>query len=226
MRPLKKIIHSEIIQNFFAFLCASYLRIVFFLSRFYKVGFEIPAEYVKTGKPFITCFWHNRLMMLPYAWDHERPFHMLISSHSDGKLISKTVSYFNILTISGSSKRHGAIALKKMVSILKKGGTVGITPDGPKGPREIVKPGVIQASYLSRADILPVCYSVSAYKIFSSWDRFILPLPSRRGALIWGNPIPAPTMGDDASIEKVRRDVERALIDLAKKADEEVSKHS
>lgn len=214
------------VQNFLALVCSLYLRVTHRLTTWEKLGFEIPESYVRANKPFVTCFWHARLMMLPFAWSppslNPRSFHMLISKHADGKLISKTVSYFGIQTIEGSTKHDGNMALKKMIRILKNKGTVGITPDGPKGPRERVKMGTVMASYLSKADILPVTFSVSSSKIFKSWDRFLWAFPSKSGVLIWGKPISAPL--NPEAFEHVRLEVETELTRLTALADQIVQK--
>lgn len=217
-----KILKSPSFQNFLAFVCSLYLRMTYKFTAWEKIGFEVPESYMIRNKPFQTCFWHSRLMMLPFAWDppssNPRPFHMLISKHPDGKLISKTVAYFGVQTIEGSTKHDGNMALKKMIRILKNKGTVGITPDGPKGPREIVKMGLIMAAYLSKTDIIPVTFSVSSFKIFKSWDRFLWAFPSKKGVLIWGNPIAAPLTLE--AFESVRQAVEIELKRITHLADQ------
>ena len=221
-----KILKSQLLQNFLAFLCSLYLRLTYKLTAWEKIGFEIPESYMMKNKAFLTCFWHARLMMLPFAWTppllNPRSFHMLISKHPDGKLISKTVAYFGIQTVEGSTKHDGNMALKKMIRILKNKGTVGITPDGPKGPRETVKMGLVMASYLSKADILPVTFSVSSPKIFKSWDRFLWAFPSKNGVLIWGKPI-SPPLSPEA-FEHVRLEIETELIRITNLADQLVQK--
>lgn len=221
-RILKKMLRSQIIQNFIAFLCFLYIVLIFRLTRWEKVNFEIPAAYVDKKRPFIVCFWHGRLMMMPYAWalKKKRPFHMLISGHRDGRLISKVISYLGIRTIEGSSTHMGETALKGMVRILKNQGTVGITPDGPKGPCHKAKMGLIMASYLTQADILPATFSVSSFKIFKSWDQFLWAFPSRKGLLVWGKPIKAPSNKSSDTFEKARVEVEKELINLMQHADE------
>ncbi|MBS0185875.1 MAG: lysophospholipid acyltransferase family protein [Proteobacteria bacterium] len=196
--------------------------------RWTKIGFEIPSSYIHQNKSFIVCFWHGRLMMMPYAWAHaqKRPFHMLISGHRDGKLISKVISYCGIKTIEGSSTHEGSVALKQMVRILKNKGTVGITPDGPKGPCYKVKMGIVMASYLTQSDILPATFSVSSSKILRSWDRFLWAFPSKKGILIWGEPISAPKNKDPETFEKVRLCVENELLRLKNFADKSMENSS
>ncbi len=225
-KKLKKMLQSQSIQNLISFVCFLYIWIISKGIRWTKIGFETPASYVDQNKPFIVCFWHDRLMMMPYAWrlKKKRLFHMLISGHRDGKLISKVISYCGIKTIEGSSTHEGTIALKQMVRILKDKGTVGITPDGPRGPRHKVKMGVVMASYLTQSDILPATFSVSSFKILGSWDRFLWAFPSKKGILIWGKPIAAPKNKNPDTFEEVRLSVENELMRLINFADQAVEK--
>ncbi|HQS84272.1 MAG: hypothetical protein B7Y25_05000 [Alphaproteobacteria bacterium 16-39-46] len=225
-KKFKKILQSQRVQSFIAFICFLYIWIISRGIRWTKIGFETPSSYVTQNKSFIVCFWHGRLMMMPYAWNlgKERIFHMLISGHRDGKLISKVISYCGIKTIEGSSTHEGGVALKQMVRILRGNGTVGITPDGPKGPCQRVKMGVVMASYLTQSDILPATFSVSSSKILGSWDRFLWAFPSKKGILIWGSSISAPKNKDPDTFERVRLSVENELMRLINIADKVVEK--
>lgn len=223
MRLSKKLLRHAWTQTFIAFLCSLYLRFVYSTSTWKMYGFSIPEKYLKDNKPFITCFWHGRLMMLPYAWPGRKnrmyPFYMLISGHPDGKLISKTVQFLGIKTIEGSSTRAGAAALRSMVRLIREGKIVGITPDGPKGPRAKAKNGIAMASFLSKADIIPVTFSVSRRKKFSSWDQFLWALPFSKGVLIWGEPIPYPRENTEKVLQIACQKVENELNKIEHKAD-------
>lgn len=210
---IKRILTSPKAHSVLACLAAFYIWLVFRTGSWRRVGFEIPLTYLQNQKPFITCFWHSRLLLLPYAWPGgNNTFFMLISAHKDGKLISKTVGHFGIKTIAGSTHRGGTQALVEMVRLSKKGKTIGITPDGPRGPAFEVSEGTVMASYLAKADLIPVTYSVDRRKILKSWDRFLLPFPFSKGELRWGDPIPYPETKDQ--IRSVRKKLKIALDDL------------
>ena len=86
--------------------------------------------------------------------------------------------------LSGRSHRLGfqqawrVVALRAMQRILAGGHSVGITPDGPRGPRMRAKPGAIKTAQLSGAPIVPVSGSVNRRRILGSWDRFAWPCRS------------------------------------------------
>jgi hypothetical protein len=54
---------------------------------------------------------------------------------------------------------------------------MAITPDGPRGPKYHVNPGVIKLAQISGGGILPVHVEFSRYWTLKSWDGFRLPKP-------------------------------------------------
>lgn len=178
------------------------------------------AEEAWSGRaPAIVAFWHNRLAMMPMCWPSREPFHMLISSHPDGQLIARSVSYFGIQAIPGSSTRGGSDALRTLVRKLKSGESVGITPDGPRGPRMHASNGAITLARLSGVPVLPASISVSGRKVLSTWDQLIVPMPFGRGVMVWGDPISVPREADDAFLANANAQLERALNDASAQAD-------
>ncbi len=91
------------------------------------MGGESPRRFWDAGKPFILCFWHGRLLMMPYCWDRRRSISVLISQHPDGQILARTVGHFGIDTVAVSATRGGAAALRTLLRTLKAGRYVGIT---------------------------------------------------------------------------------------------------
>lgn len=200
-------------------LGAFYIRLVHATGYWRHIGFEIPEKFWAEGKPFIACFWHGRLMMMPYNWRRDIPFYMLISQHADGQLIADTIGKFGFQSLAGSSKRGGAGAMRSMVRVLKEGGCIGITPDGPSGPRMRASDGAIALARLSGAPLIPLTFSAKRRRVMSSWDRFIMPLPFSDGVFLWGDPIEIPRDADDTEIEKIRTQLEDTLNQVTAEAD-------
>lgn len=220
MRWLRHLLRSEFSYRFFAFLAATYIRLVFFTCKWDVLGKEIPESYLQAKKPFIVCFWHGRLGMLACAWTwKDRPFRMLMSTHRDGLLIARTVGHFGITWIAGSTQRGGTEALRGLIKTLRNGETIGITPDGPRGPSQVASLGVITLAKLAKVDMVPITFSTSRRYRLKTWDRFHLPLPFGRGLFLWGDPISPPTRGDEAEMEKTRQLLETNMTDLQNKAD-------
>lgn len=216
MKPFKSVLKSEGVRRVLCLLGSWYIRFVFATGRWKIVGDAVPRRFWNEGTPFILAFWHGRLLMMPYCWPRKTPIHMLISQHRDGRIIADTVSHFGIDTISGSSTRGGAAALRAMLRRLAGGECVGITPDGPHGPRMRASDGIVNVARLSGAPVIPATYAVNRRKLLGSWDRFIVALPFARGVVLWGEPI---QVARDQEAEPARQRIEDALTALCDQAD-------
>ena len=198
---------------------AQYIRFVRASGPWQTMGAETPERYWREGKGFILAFWHGRLLMMAHCWRRSVPMHMLISQHRDGEFIAETIRHFGLGTVRGSTKKGGGAALRTMVRALKAGECVGITPDGPRGPRMRAGIGAISLARLSGAPIIPAAYAASRRTLLSSWDRFVLALPFSRGVILWGEPITVPREADAAAEEAARAALEAQLNALTEKAD-------
>jgi len=219
LRLYKRIFRSGPVHSILCWIGAQYIRLVYRTSRWQMVGGDTPQKFWDQNKPFILCFWHGRLLMMPYCWNRRSTIHMLISQHRDGQLIARTTGHFGIRTISGSTTHGGAAALRAMLQKYKSGDCIGITPDGPSGPRMHASDGVVQFARLSGAAILPATYSFSRRKLLSTWDRFMIPWPFGRGVIIWGSPITVPRDADADGVEAARKRVEEGLNAITDEAD-------
>ncbi len=125
----------------------------------------------------IFAFWHETILFLPFAAPKQRDIAILISTHKDGRLASDVIKRFNLNNIGGSSNREPTKAFLEMLKHIKSGKDIGITPDGPKGPRRKLKKGVVELAYLSKCPVVPVsCYASNAWRV-NSWDKMIIPKP-------------------------------------------------
>ncbi len=170
------------------------------------------------GEGFLACFWHGRLLAMPFAYDGGR-LKVLISRHRDGEFIARVVRYFGIGAVRGSSSRGGVASLREILAELKEGNAVAITPDGPKGPRYQIKQGLIEIARITQRPIVPITYSASKKRLFNSWDRFVLPYPFSKILFLWGDPVYVARETDNERIEAIRRRVEETLVSLTDEAD-------
>jgi lysophospholipid acyltransferase (LPLAT)-like uncharacterized protein len=199
---------------------AQMIRLVHLTGRWRTVRAEIPAEFWDKDQPVIACFWHGRLLMMGYNWDRRRDIHLLISSHADGQLVAGMVRHFGFNSVAGSTRRGGSEALRGMLRIIKSGGSICITPDGPRGPRMRAGMGPVALAKLTGVPILPSAYAVSRRRLVNSWDRFLLPGLFARGVYVWGTPINVPKDADDDHMEELRRQLETELNRITDEADD------
>lgn len=219
MRPVKKILKSEGFRRVLGWVVAQYLRLVHATGRWQFIGTEVPKACWDRGEALIGCFWHGRMLMMAYSWHWPGRFVLLISGHRDGRLISDAMAHLGYPSISGSTSRGGSGALRGLAAELKAGASVGITPDGPRGPRMRAQPGVVKLAQLTGAPIIGVSFSARRRRVMSSWDRFILAWPFNSGVLIYGGPIYVRRDAGPDELEARRRDVEDMLNRLSDQAD-------
>ena len=218
---LKKILRSATTKTILAWVGYHYLWFVFKTTRWSYVGREHLEYFLNSDSPFIAAFWHGRLAMVPFLWHSEKSFYMLLSEHADGRFIAKVVSYHNIEGIYGSKTRGGAQAALACVKVLKQGCPIGITPDGPKGPRHHVSDGVLHIARLSNTPILPISYALKRHHFLKTWDRFLVPLPFTQGVFVIGEPIAHKERSDEA-LEASRIHLTQALLIAEAEADRHV----
>jgi lysophospholipid acyltransferase (LPLAT)-like uncharacterized protein len=217
---VKRIGGSEWVRGALCWLGALYIRLVHATGRWQVEGGGEAALLWDQGRPFILCFWHGRILMMPKIWRSGVPIHMLISQHRDGQFIARTVAHFGIRWMAGSTGRGGGAALRGMVKALKAGECVGITPDGPRGPRMRASTGIVAVARLSGCPILPATFSATGRRTLSSWDRFAVVRPFSRGLFVWGRPITVPADADAGTLERCRQAVEDELNAITRHADE------
>lgn len=218
-RLIKRIGRSKVVRGLLCWFAAQYIRFVHATTRWQVLGREPMDALLATDRPLIPAFWHSRLLMAPYGWPRGRPVRVLISTHRDGEIIARTVRHLGIGTIRGSTTRGGDSALRAMLTALQDGIYVAITPDGPRGPRMRVQPGVITLACLSGVPVVPATYAVSRCRFLDSWDRFVLALPFGRGVYLWGEPLAVPREADAAAREAARLELERRMNLLTAEAD-------
>jgi lysophospholipid acyltransferase (LPLAT)-like uncharacterized protein len=178
------------------------------------VGSEHVTPLWRAGQPVIYAVWHGRILMCPWVNERLRESHgaravtALVSRSRDGELIARYVERFAMRVVRGSSTRGGAMALRALAATLRQHGDVVIIPDGPRGPRRQVAPGVVALAARSGAPIIPFAISARPAITTSTWDAFQIPLPFARLAVAFG---PVVTVSADADREAARADIAAAL---------------
>jgi lysophospholipid acyltransferase (LPLAT)-like uncharacterized protein len=180
----KRIKKKSLFETVAVELLFALIRFVHRTIKWTEIGGEIPESYHKAGKPFVGCLWHDRLMLSPCFWRWKTPIYVLASSHGDGRLIAKIAEKFSMRPVFGSTGK-GIEAAKKLIKLVRAGEYITIIPDGPRGPRHKLAPGVVAIAKLANADIVAFSFCVKKYRRFNSWDRFIFALPFNRGAMVW-----------------------------------------
>ncbi len=160
----------------------------------------------------ICCFWHEYLLA-GFHFLRRKRLVGLISASRDGERLSAVLQRWGYDLIRGSSSRKGISSLRQSVRALRDGRGLAITPDGPRGPRRVLKPGAVQIARRADAPVIPIAFHVDAAVRLRSWDRFVVPLPFARVSLTAGGPlqprdIPAGDTDPDPLLTAIRKGLE------------------
>lgn len=161
--------------------------------------------------PFIFLLWHEAL--LPLLWYHRaQGIAIVVSEAREGGYLGEYAERIGYRLLPGSSTRGGLRALRGAVRILHDSIPVAFTPDGPRGPRREVKPGIVRTAQRVGAQILPLHAEVDRAWRLRSWDRLVVPKPFAEVRVGYGEPF-AVDPGPDGLARGVAR-CESALIAL------------
>jgi lysophospholipid acyltransferase (LPLAT)-like uncharacterized protein len=158
---------------------------------------------------YLYAFWHENILVPAYQYGR-RDINVLISQHADGQLIAEACRHLGLRVVRGSATRGGAKAIRQMHRI-SRSAHLAITPDGPRGPRRRVQPGVV---YLAALTGLPIVAFGIAYERawrMGSWDRFALPHPWSAAVCVTAVPISVPRNVGKNQLEHYRLQVENAM---------------
>lgn len=194
------------------------LRVLSWTLRWTLVNREELSGRWARGERVIVAFWHNRLLLMPVVAAGHRVC-ILNSEHRDGEIATRVAARWGICAVRGSATRGGVKGFLQLVKAYREGCDLAMVPDGPRGPRYTVKPGVIQLAKMTGAVIVPVSYAASRAKRLRSWDRLVIPMPFSRVVFVVGEPLAVPRTADAAQIECLRRDLEQRLNDSSRVAE-------
>ena len=140
---------------------------------------------------WIGCLWHGT--MLSPIWRHRaHDVVALVSEHRDGEYITRVLARLGYGLARGSSTRGGARGLRELFRAARAGHTLAVTPDGPRGPREVMKEGVAVVASRTGLPVVPIGVGLGRAWRASSWDRFSIPGPFSRIHIDYGPPIHVP----------------------------------
>lgn len=175
------------------------------------------------GPKGIIAFWHATMLVLVYQGQGQG-IRVLISRHTDGEYIARVIKNMGFGVVRGSSTRGGAGAMINMVKEAEDGHFLAVTPDGPRGPREVAQSGIIFLAKKTGLPILPIGLGYSNCWRLPSWDGFRIPKPFSRVVLAFGEPIRVPPELGEEELEDYRQKLEKSLKVLSADAETVVTR--
>ena len=204
------VLYRHVIIPLGYYLIRSYLSVI----RIKIHNEEFFTRHVEKGGQAIAAIWHQRFFgVIGYAKKFSKLSpSAIISKSRDGELISQVAIRLGIRPIRGSSSSGGKEALEAIVNDLAVHRFAIHAVDGPKGPGQVVKAGLIRMAQLSGAPIFPVCIAVNRAWMLKSWDHFLIPKPFSQVLVHWGDPIFIPPEINTETFENLRLRVEERMI--------------
>jgi lysophospholipid acyltransferase (LPLAT)-like uncharacterized protein len=167
---------------------------------------------------YIYAIWHENVLQPVYRYCG-RGIYVLISRHADGQLLAELCRWMGVVVVRGSTNRGGVEAMRRLIRHGRKG-SLAITPDGPRGPRRRVQPGLIYLASQTGLPIVPTGFGYQHPWRLRSWDRFAVPRPWSRGTCVTGSPIDVPVDATREDLDRYREVVEHALLHVTEVAEQ------
>jgi lysophospholipid acyltransferase (LPLAT)-like uncharacterized protein len=188
---------------------------LFMTTRVERVGVEHYLQFREAGQPIMFVFWHGQLLPLVHYHRHEGIV-VLVSEHDDGEYVTRVIHRHGFGTVRGSSTRGGRKGLKGLVRAAKEGRDLAVTPDGPKGPPGVFKPGALAAAQMAGLPVVPIALSASSGYRFASWDGFLLPRPFSKIRIDYLEPRTVPRDASREDLERIAEEIGAALNERAR----------
>ena len=230
---MKSLLRSPVIQTVLSWIIWAYMVLIGRTIRWTVEGLDDFYALWDRPEGFIVASWHSRIFLIPSMWSkflrkrrgHKKPPAILISLSRDGAFVAQAAERLGVQVIRGSASnkkkqdknKGGAAAIREISQLLDEGNAVCLTVDGPRGPRQRAGLGSVLLAQRKNAQIIPYAVATAPSKRLRSWDRFVIPFPFTRGAIVMGTPIDV-SRGENS--EAIRFQLEAALNAATKRAED------
>ena len=169
----------------------------------------------------IIAIWHETATYALYKHVGSN-YHAAASFSFDGELAARLTHGFNVECVRGSSSRGGSGALQQLEMALNLVECVGLTMDGPRGPRRYAQPGLAILSARTMVPVVPLAFSVSKSWRLGTWDRMAVPKPFSKVIIDYAPPIAPAESTDRDAVEAKRVEIQDSLNALHAKIEAEL----
>lgn len=229
---MKKLLRSDGVQAVLGWVLGAYLRIVLRTVRWSHHGADcVEPVLADDAKGAIALFWHGRIPLClataPQWW--RKRTKALISPSADGEFVARALAMSGFPAIRVSSAKPGDTAkMRQAVAAIREatqwvagGGALVVTPDGPRGPNEIIAEGSLQIARRSGQPVFLMGIAAApARQMQGTWDRVMWAAPFGRGAVVWEGPLFVPADADAPAIAALIADWSARLSAATRKAED------
>ena len=180
---------------------------------------EMPPIFA--GQPAIYCFWHRCLIPAMYEC-RDSGIAVMTSRSGDGEYIARIIERLGFRAVRGSSSRGGSMALRGLRRELEAGHSVAFTIDGPRGPRDVAKPGPLLLA--SHTELPIFCFHVALKNpwILNTWDGFMIPRPFSRAVAQVSKAIRVPREINEKALQSLHVELQEAMDRVREKAEQQL----
>lgn len=227
---MKKLLRSDGVQAVLGWVLGTYLRVVLRTVRWRHENVACVEPVLAGDGGAIALLWHGRIPLslatAPQWW--RKRTRALVSPSADGEFVAKALAMSGFPSIRASSAKKGdsakarqaLAAIREAVSWVSGGGALVVTPDGPRGPNEVIAPGALQIARRSGQPVFLMGLAASpAWQLESAWDKVMFAAPFGRGAVVWEGPLFVPADADEAAIRALIADWSARLSAATRRAE-------
>jgi lysophospholipid acyltransferase (LPLAT)-like uncharacterized protein len=226
---LKKLLRSAAIQGFLGWLLGSYIRLILRTVRWTHENLECVEPVLAGDAGAVALFWHGRIPLClataPQWWRKDTK--AMISPSADGQFIATALEMAGFPGIRISTAKPGdtakarqaVAAFREAINHVAQGGALVVTPDGPRGPNEIIAPGALQIARRSKQPVFLMGIAASPAWQLDTWDKVMFAAPVGRGAVVWEGPLLVPPDADEAQVAALITDWSARLSAVTRRAE-------
>jgi lysophospholipid acyltransferase (LPLAT)-like uncharacterized protein len=226
---LKKLLRSDAVQAFLGWLLGTYIRLILRTVRWTHENLACVEPVLAGEAGAVALFWHGRIPLClataPQWWRKDTK--ALISPSSDGQFIATALEMAGFPGIRISTAKPGdtakarqaVAAFREAINHVAGGGALVVTPDGPRGPNEIIAPGALQIARRSGQPVFLMGIAAHPATQFDTWDRVMFAAPFGRGAVVWEGPLHVPADADEAQVAALIADWSSRLSAVTRRAE-------
>lgn len=226
---MKKLLRSDGVQAFLGWVLGTYIRLILNTVRWRHENVECVEPVLAGESGAIALFWHGRIPLClataPQWW--RKRTRAFVSPSADGEFIAQALAMagFPAIRVSSAKKgdsakaRQAVAAIREAVTWVAGGGALVVTPDGPRGPNELIAPGAVQIAKRSGQPVFLMGIAANPAVQANTWDEVMFALPFGRGAVVWEGPLQVPPDADEAVIAHLIADWSARLSAATRRAE-------
>lgn len=193
-------------------------------------GHEYVASVLRQHRPFLVVVWHGHGLLPIFFFQgyplviyssQSRTGHSPLLSRCARRITLAALRHLGYRVLDAAQFPTESRGVVRFLQYLEHGRGGLIAADGPGGPMFHAKPGATYMAKKTGVVLLPVAAAIRDAIALDSWDRFEVPRPFTKAALMIGEAIDVPDDIGDQQREALSRQLETLLNDLTSAAEVE-----